>query len=100
MISSKLSLFPLALCLNQYRSGDIENVLESEHWIKRLWFLRLREKDLLTDEKLHDAQSLGMSDKLYGSDIMSAYKLSHGFKNPISDKTIRLPEDIFVHKKH
>lgn len=35
-----------------------------------------------------------MSNQLYGSDVTSAYKLSHGFTNTLSDQTIVIRSDI------
>lgn len=42
-------------------------------------YLRLREADAQIDDKIHVTQSVDISSQLYGCDIMSAYKLAHGF---------------------
>lgn len=71
-----------------------KNVLESRHGILRPIFLRLRQGDGAVNERVHISMASDVSNQLYGSYIMSAYELAHGFLKPLSDYPTQLPDEL------
>lgn len=69
-------------------------MLESKHGVLRSIFLRLRSADESFDKRVHVAMTFGISNQLYGSDVMSAYELSYGFTEPILHHPLPLPNNL------
>lgn len=72
-----------------------KNVLESKHGILRSIFIRLCNADDQLDERVAIAMAFDVSNQLYGSDVMSAYELAHGFTKPLTDHPMLLPADLY-----
>lgn len=71
------------------------NALESEHGIISSMFIRICEAKPNSDEQLSISQAIDVSYQLYGSDIMSAYEVSHAFTKTLYDQYIFNCNDIF-----
>lgn len=72
-----------------------KNALESKHTTLRSIYIRLNNADEKTDERTHIAMSFDISNQLYGSDLMSAYELAHGFSKPLLNQPTILPQNLY-----
>lgn len=71
-----------------------KNVIESKHGIIRSIFIRLKADKPDMDASTLVQQSFLISNNLYGSDIMSAYEMAHGFPRPLNGIVHEIDDEI------
>lgn len=71
-----------------------KNVIESKHGIIRSIFIRLKADQPDADAATLAQKSIFISNNLYGSDIMSAYEMAHGFTRPLNGSVQKIGDDI------
>lgn len=95
--SAKLAFLNMEKCVTIFVSilprRHNENDLESKTFIQSV-FLRFLEPKTDIDDSIPITLAIGISNNIYGSDIMTTYEMPHGLSKSLNGVPTYIPNDV------